>query len=30
MEKQELSDINISDVASTMLLTLYCRAQESQ
>ena len=30
MERSELLDVKISDISSTMLLTLYCRAMESQ
>jgi methyltransferase (TIGR00027 family) len=30
MEKQGLFEIKITDISSTMLLTLYCHAQESQ
>jgi methyltransferase (TIGR00027 family) len=30
MEKQWLFDIKITDISSTMLLTLYCHSQESQ
>lgn len=30
MEKQGLFDIDITDISSTMLVTLYCHAQESQ
>jgi methyltransferase (TIGR00027 family) len=30
MEKQDIFDINITDISSTMLLTLYCHSLESQ
>jgi methyltransferase (TIGR00027 family) len=30
MDKQGIFDINITDISSTMLLTLYCHSQESQ